>query len=172
MHEIVVYSIPSKHFVPRSRVVANMFILFCCIFNFLQIIPKWTAKVMLFSSIYQSILAQFSRRKLPDNGLYTKYIKSFVPCQRISFWLMEYRNIANKSVFLPYRTVPNLQCNIHITPLAFNVVSIEHFRIPTFQDTALATRLTIVQAFPGIEDVGSPFFWSGAFYLRWLHIIL
>ena len=79
MHEIVAYSIPSKHFVPRSRVVANMFILFCCIFNFLQIIPKWTAKVMLFSSIYQSILAQFSRRKLPDNGLYTEYIKKFCP---------------------------------------------------------------------------------------------
>ena len=78
MHEIVAYSIPSKHFVPRSRVVANMFILFCCIFNFLQIIPKWTAKVMLFSSIYQSILAQFSRRKLPDNGLYTEYIKKFM----------------------------------------------------------------------------------------------
>ena len=35
----------------------------------------WTAKVMLFSSIYQSILAQFSRRKLHDNGLYTEYIK-------------------------------------------------------------------------------------------------
>ena len=32
---------------------------------------------MLFSSIYQSILAQFSRRKLPDNGLYTEYIKKF-----------------------------------------------------------------------------------------------
>ena len=34
----------------------------------------WIAKVMLFSSNYQSILAQFSRRKMPDNGLYTKYI--------------------------------------------------------------------------------------------------
>lgn len=34
---------------------------------------------MLFSSIYQSILAQFSRRKLPDNGLYTEYIKKFRP---------------------------------------------------------------------------------------------
>ena len=149
MHEIVAYSIPSKHLEPRSRVVADMFILFCCIFNFLQIIPKWTAKVMLFSSIYQSILAQFSRCKLPDNGLYTEYIKSFVPCQRISFWLMEYRNIANKSVFLPYRSVPNLQCDIHITSLTLNVVSIEDFGIPTFQDTALATRLAIVQAFPG-----------------------
>ena len=132
MHEIVAYSIPSKHFVPRSNVVANMFILFCCIFNFLQIIPKWTAKVMLFSSIYQSILAQFSRRKLPDNGLYTKYIKKFCPMSGISFWLMEYRNIANKSVFLPYRTVPNLQCNIHITSLTFDVICIEDFGIPTF----------------------------------------
>ena len=37
----------------------------------------WTAKVMLFSSNYQSILAQFSRRKMPDNGLYTEYIKRF-----------------------------------------------------------------------------------------------
>ena len=33
---------------------------------------------MLFSSIYQSILAQFSRRKLPDNGLYTVYKKVYV----------------------------------------------------------------------------------------------
>ena len=154
-----------------------MWLLICSFYfaaslTIIQIIPKWTAKVMLFSSIFQSLFALFSQHKMPDNGLYTEYIKKFFPCQRISFWLMEYRNIANKSVFLPYRTVPNLQCNIHITPLAFNVVSIEHFRIPTFQDTALATRLTIVQAFPGIEDVGSPFFWSGAFYLRWLHIIL
>ena len=75
MHEIVVYSIPSKHFVPRSNVVANMFILFCCIFNFLQIIPKWAAKVMLFSSIYQSLFALFLWCKMPDNGLYTEYIK-------------------------------------------------------------------------------------------------
>ena len=37
----------------------------------------WIAKVMLFSSNYQSILAQFSRRKMPDNGLYTEYIKKF-----------------------------------------------------------------------------------------------
>ena len=90
----------------------------------------------------------------------------------ISFWLMEYRNIANKSVFLPYRMVPNLQCNIHITSLTFDVICIKHFHIPTFQDAALATSLAIVQALPGFDDVGSPFFWGGAFYLRWLHIIL
>ena len=63
---------------------------------------------MLFSSIYQSILAQFSRRKLPDNGLYTKYIKSFGQSMYYFLIAMEYRNIANKSVLLPYRTIPNL----------------------------------------------------------------
>ena len=81
----------------------------------------------------------------------------------------EYRNIANKSVFLPYRTVPNLQCNIHITSLAFDVVRIQRFRIQTFQDTTLATRLAIVQAFPGFEDVGLSFFFGGVIYLWWLH---
>ena len=79
MHEIVVYSKPSKHFVPRSNVVANMFIIFCCIFIFLQIIPKWTAKVMLFSSICQSLFTLFLWCKMLDNGLYTKYIKKFCP---------------------------------------------------------------------------------------------
>jgi hypothetical protein len=82
---------------------------------------------------------------------------------------MEYRNIANKSVFLPKRTVPNLQCNIHIAPLAFDVVGIERFRIPTFQDTALATSLAIVQAFPSIKHIGLSFFFSGVIYLRRLH---
>ena len=82
---------------------------------------------------------------------------------------MEYRNIANKSVFLPYRTVPNLQCNIHITSLTFDVICIEHFRIPTFQDAALATRLAIVQTFPCFEDIGSPFFLGGVIYFWWLH---
>ena len=63
MHEIVVYSIPSKHFVPRTNVVANMFILFCCIFNFLQIIPKWTAKVMLFLQYFKAYLYYFHNKK-------------------------------------------------------------------------------------------------------------
>ena len=82
----------------------------------------------------------------------------------IFFWQMEYRNIANKSVLLPYRAVPNLQSYIHITPLAFDVISIEYFGIPTFQDTTLATSLTIVQAFPGFEDIGESFFFGGVFY--------
>ena len=82
---------------------------------------------------------------------------------------MEYRNIANKSVLLPYRTISNLQCNIHITSLTLNVVSIEDCGIHTFQDEALATRLTIVQTFPCFEDVGSPFFLGGVIYFWWLH---
>ena len=88
------------------------------------------------------------------------------------FCLMKYRNIANKSVLLPYRTVPNLQSNIHITPFAFDVFGIQRFGIPTFQDAALATRLTIVQAFPGIEDIGLTLFFGGVFYPWRLHTIL
>ena len=50
-----------------------------------------------------------------------------------------------KTLFLlPYRAVPYLQCDIYIVPLAFDVVGIEYFHIPPFQDVALATRLTIV----------------------------
>ena len=32
---------------------------------------------MLFSSIYQSLFVLFSQHKMPDNGLYTEYIKKF-----------------------------------------------------------------------------------------------
>ena len=60
-------------------------------------------------------------------------------------------------------------CNIHITSLTFDVICIEDFGIPTFQDTALATRLAIVQAFPGFEDVDSPFFFGGIVYFGRLH---
>jgi len=65
--------------------------------------------------------------------------------------------------------VPNLQRNIHIRPLAFDVVGIEHFGIPTFQDAALATRLAVVQAFPGFQDIGQSLFSGGVVYLRGLH---
>ena len=37
----------------------------------------WTAKVMLFSSNYQSLPTLFSSPKMPDYGLYTEYIKKF-----------------------------------------------------------------------------------------------
>lgn len=49
--------------------------------------------------------------------------------------------------------VPELQRHIHIATLAFNVVGIQSFRILTFQDAALAARLAIVQALPGIEHI-------------------
>ena len=75
-----------------------------------------------------------------------------------------------KTLFLlPYRAVPYLQCDIHITSLAFDVVGIEYFDIPTFQDAALATCLAIVQAFPSFDDVGLSFFAGGVVNLRWLH---
>lgn len=50
-----------------------------------------------------------------------------------------------KTLFLlPYRAVPYLQCDIYIVPLAFDVVGIEYFDIPTFQDVAFATLVAIV----------------------------
>ena len=73
---------------------------------------------------------------------------------------------------LSQRTVPDFQSDIHVPPLAFDVVGIERFRIPSFQDTAFATRLTIVQTFPGIEHIGLPLFLGGVIYLWWLHTIL
>ena len=73
---------------------------------------------------------------------------------------------------LSQRAVPYLQGNVHITPLAFDVVGIQCFRIPTFQDAALATSLAIVQAFPSFDDVGLSFFAGGVIYLRRLHHVL
>ena len=77
--------------------------------------------------------------------------------------------IRQYSVFLPYRLVSNLQRDIHITSLAFNVGGIERIGIPAFQDAALAARFAIVQAFPGFCDIGLAFFLGGFFYLRRLH---
>ena len=65
--------------------------------------------------------------------------------------------------------ISNLQCDIHITPLAFDVVGIEHFGIPTFQDAALATRLAIVQAFPSLLHIDQSLFSGGVIYFRWSH---
>ena len=71
---------------------------------------------------------------------------------------------------LSQRTVPDLQCNIHIAPLAFNVVGIEHFCILSFQDAALAAWLAIVQAFPGFLDISQPLFFGWVVYFWLLHI--
>ena len=72
-------------------------------------------------------------------------------------------------ILLSHGTVPNLQCDIHIAALALDVVSIEGFGGTALENMALATNLTIMQAFPGFLDIGSPFFLGGVVYLRWLH---
>ncbi len=61
------------------------------------------------------------------------------------------------------------QCDIHITPYAFDVIGIEGFCIPSFQDTAFAAFVAIVQAFPCFAHIGSAFLFGGVFYLWWLH---
>ena len=76
-----------------------------------------------------------------------------------------------QSCVLPYSSIPYLQGNVHIAPFAFDVAGIEGFGVTAFQDMALATNLTIMQAFPGIEDIGLTLFLGGTFYLRWLHKI-
>ena len=85
---------------------------------------------------------------------------------------MEYRNIANKSVLLPYRAIPNLQSNFHITSFAFDVVGIERFGIAPFEDTAFAALVATMQAAPGIEHIGLALFAGGVIYFGSLHTIL
>ena len=80
-----------------------------------------------------------------------------------------YTYIQHHSVLLSYRTISNLQGDIHITPPAFDVVGIEGLGIPAFEDVALAARFAVVQAFPGFEDIGYPLFFGGVVNLRWLH---
>jgi hypothetical protein len=65
--------------------------------------------------------------------------------------------------------VTNFQSDIHITPLAFDVVGIERFGIPAFQDAALATLVATMQAFPGFKDIGLSFFFGGVFCWGRLH---
>ena len=85
-------------------------------------------------------------------------------CMRATFFAV-YSNIS----LLSYRTVPNLQGDIHITPFALDIVGIEYFCIPTFQDAALATSLAIVKTSPGFKNIGLSFFFGGIIYLWWLH---
>ena len=69
-------------------------------------------------------------------------------------------------------TIPNLQCNIHITSFAFDVVGIERFGIAPFEDTTLAALVATMQAAPGIEHIGLALFAGGVIYFGSLHTIL
>ena len=65
--------------------------------------------------------------------------------------------------------LPNLQCYVNITALAFDVVGIERFGIPASEDAAFATLVATVQAFPGFQDIGPPLFFGGVVNIRCLH---
>ncbi|MBO7230909.1 MAG: hypothetical protein J6V20_05815 [Bacteroidaceae bacterium] len=57
-------------------------------------------------------------------------------------------------------TIPNLQCNINVTPLAFNVVGVECFGISSFEDAAFAACFAIVQALPCLKHISTSFFFG------------
>ena len=70
---------------------------------------------------------------------------------------------------LPHGAVANLEGDVHIAALAFDVVGIEGLGIEPLEDAALATRLTIVQASPSVDDIGLALFAGGGVNLGWLH---
>ena len=70
---------------------------------------------------------------------------------------------------LPHGAVANLEGDVHIAALALDVVGVEGLGIAPSEDAALATRLTIVQASPSIDDIGLALFAGGIIYLGWLH---
>ena len=70
---------------------------------------------------------------------------------------------------LPHGAVANLEGDVHIGALTFDVVGIEGLGIEPSEDAALAARLTIVQASPSFDDIGLALFAGGGVNLGWLH---
>ena len=70
---------------------------------------------------------------------------------------------------LPHGAVTNLEGDVHVASLALDVVGIEGLGIAPLENTALATRLTIVQASPSVDDIGLALFAGGGVNLGWLH---
>ena len=70
---------------------------------------------------------------------------------------------------LPHGAVANLEGDVHVASLAFDVVGIEGLGIEPSEDAALATRLTIVQASPSVDDIGLALFAGGGVYMGCLH---
>ena len=75
----------------------------------------------------------------------------------------------NSIVSLSQGAIPYLQSNVHIVPLALDVVGIEGFGVTALENMALATNLAIMQAFPCIKDIGLTLFQGGVVNLRRLH---
>ena len=70
---------------------------------------------------------------------------------------------------LPHGAVANLEGDVHVAALAFDVVGIEGLGIAPSEDAALATRLTIVQASPSVDNIGLALFAGGGVYTGCLH---
>ena len=70
---------------------------------------------------------------------------------------------------LPHGAITNLEGDVHVASLAFDVVGIEGLSIAPLEDAALAARLTIVQASPSVDDIGLALFAGGVVYTGCLH---
>lgn len=64
----------------------------------------------------------------------------------------------------------DVQRNVHVRAQAPDVVIIQHLGILAPQHTALAARLAIVQAPPGVEHIGTALGFGGVCNVRWRHL--
>jgi hypothetical protein len=83
-------------------------------------------------------------------------------CERLLLW----------SLSGSHGRVPNLHGYVHVIASSFYIIGIERFGNLSSQDTTLAARFAVVQAFPGFENIGTTFFLGGVFYLWRLHSCL
>lgn len=64
----------------------------------------------------------------------------------------------------------DVQRNVHVRAQAPDVVVIQHLGILAPQHTALAARLAIVQAPPGVEHIGTALGFGGVCNVGWRHL--
>ena len=65
---------------------------------------------------------------------------------------------------------PDLHGDVHVWPIAFNIVGIKHFFVSAFQNMAFAAYLAVVQTFPCIQNILQAFFSCWWFNIWCCHI--
>ena len=75
------------------------------------------------------------------------------------------------SIFMTYLLAfPDLHGDVHVWPIAFNIVGIKHFFVSAFQNMAFAAYLAVVQTFPCIQNILQAFFSCWWFNIWCCHI--